>query len=172
MTTRDAANLLIAVNASALAKNVPDVIASSRKLKAVSYFSEFRTRLERFERLNALSFGASLELLIEWSRQEDNGTVPLNALLAEPFSESDHDLIARHPELGALEAHLTISFFSPSGSALIQITGNNLSEAWVAFGSPRTGSKADRSDITVITQRTLLATATLLGPNSGSGSSV
>jgi hypothetical protein len=46
MATRDAANLLIAVNASALAKNVPDVITSSRKLKAVSYISEFRTRLE------------------------------------------------------------------------------------------------------------------------------
>src|SRR5215207_2706001 len=84
MTTRDVANLIIAVNASALAKNVPEVVPAVRRMKSVRYHAEFQSGLER---LRSLSFGEALETLLESCRSQKDGTLPLDAFLAEPFSQ-------------------------------------------------------------------------------------
>src|SRR4051794_24739669 len=87
MTVRDAANLLIAVNGSRLAKGVSTSVRHFRKLKPTSTSGSYADWNDDIGLAlkDAPSFGEALEALIQLSRKSEDG-VSIMDLCLEPLS--------------------------------------------------------------------------------------
>jgi hypothetical protein len=90
MTLTDAANLLIGINASALARDVADVIPRFRALKLDwTDARHLKIRALRDIVASRQSFGEHLESLLELARPDRTGESALSKLLSQSIRKSD-----------------------------------------------------------------------------------
>lgn len=172
MTVQDAANLLIAVNASGYAKDGPEAVATYRALtsegSAYGPLWKLLTPIEG-ERPN---FGAVLELLIDLSSAQEGRERAITGLLGAHIGKSDRSFAAKHG-LTLSDPVLEIAFHRPTAGASVRVRApivirqgrrvHTTTAMDLAFGSERRAQpKVDRRDTVEISQRSLIAIADVL----------
>jgi hypothetical protein len=164
MTARDAANLLIAVNASNKAKDAPTVVPIYRELVPVDELEPITSdqglndRLADLDREDPLSvlklpvaFGHALEILLLGFTPEGNGRTKLAGYASDTFEVSFH-----HPKPRA--TILIGDYSDPEHQHAEYFTTYGVSE--LEAGEPEPGQ--DKRDVTTITWRTLQAVGRVL----------
>ncbi|PVE22849.1 hypothetical protein DC522_19110 [Microvirga sp. KLBC 81] len=171
MTVRDAANLLIAVNASPLAKEVPNTIERYRSLRK----SPRSLVLDMLGGLDdEATLGDALEKAIEWCIRDADGNCKMRGILDKADPERVHRE-AKREKFQLLPAMFTISFGRPSASVEMKLLGTT---HWRDIGTIKTEYFArsklifetnhssedmpDRQDTATITHRTLMRVADIL----------
>jgi hypothetical protein len=168
MTVRDAVNLMIAVNACGLAKDVQYDVERFRRLPNTGVTDAAYPELIGKIFAPRRQFGEALEMLVEASAADEQGHLPLAIAMGETRSRQ---ATSRLPDLGAARLQLEISFSRPKPEAEIAILAKSVhllrafGEQTVAraiFRRPERLNYGDRADRVTITDRTIDAVSEAL----------
>ena len=175
MSSQDAANLLIAVNGTALAKDAPKAVNAFRALETQPMSLEFTSNPFAELSTGTRSFGTALERLLDWGSPDPTGKCKLELILSDQSNKSvkgaDKKIAVRR-KIGILNSGLEIVFRRPLFSATIQMVDPHLAQSKdkiAFFGGQQisfyqnfdvnTAIRVDRRDLTIITAATLISVA-------------
>lgn len=167
MSVRDAVNLLIAVNGSDLAKNVPAAIVDYRGLETISAIVRHNVSQPSLRRVLKLpNFGEVLEGLLELCVPDEEGQTHLSSAIVNSIGfpqggVSKQDLIDTIDDHVRMEVVLS----RPNHFAAISFKDKSRREyGGAAFSSGKRGNTADRVISTTISQTTLRRVGAVLIP--------
>lgn len=175
MTVTDAANLLIGVNASKLAKDVGEVIPVYRTLHLdwTSAGEIHRRQLRNLVDSNSC-FGEHLEHLINLARPTGGGRSDLADALASSVRKAD-EAFAQRRDVPFPPPGLELQFIRPSAEASVTLVSPRISEKrtdvdlyqiaisiYRPEGYTVDSNKPERQESIIITQRTIFAVAQCL----------
>jgi hypothetical protein len=177
MTLRDGANLLIAANASALAKDVPDVISRLSALRPER--ADVLSSADQFSSINSeeTRLGQAIETLLEMCLPREGGGSEMQDALEATIRQVDRRRAAKEG-LSLGKARVEIKFHHPAMAVEIAVKSpivlTSEKPAWVFYANTLelryvaeeaitpSSIDIDRSDTVLITHRTLMRVAQAL----------
>ena len=182
MGVEDARNLILAVNTSALAKDVEASVKHFRDLRASEGWTLFDFFDAFTKREPGAKLGEAIDYLIRSCWPGDDGLIPLQAALAARAKRrrrSAAERLADRRGIKPVPPWIEIEFRRPARTAEIRLrlpivstSGGTAHVHYVASANLRFGRETlgggfalagpDRADTTVISHRTLMAVADIL----------